>query len=203
MKTVHPVFNFCENHVGFRRSATLRGEKPQTLIFYAFDLVYLNGFDLRRAALIDRRRLLSSIILPGEIIRYSEHFAGKGQELLDAARARGWKALSPSRRRAGMSPNAALTGARSKSPASRTSSSADTFLVNVNHLDRSFWVITKAKKLYMPGNVDRALPRDVEFNVRKDSTADHENTCPERCSVARSVLLPGTKPELIMRSEIK
>ncbi len=88
-----PSFQLLQNHVGFRRSATLRGEKPQTLIYYAFDLLYLNGFDLRRAALIDRRRLLSSIILPGEIIRYSEHFAGKGQELLDAARARGLEGI--------------------------------------------------------------------------------------------------------------
>jgi bifunctional non-homologous end joining protein LigD len=88
-----PSFQLLQNHVGFRRSATLRGEKPQTLIYYAFDLLYLNGFDLRRAALIDRRRLLSSVILPGEIIRYSEHFAGKGQELLHAARARGLEGI--------------------------------------------------------------------------------------------------------------
>jgi bifunctional non-homologous end joining protein LigD len=88
-----PSFQLLQNHVGFRRSAALRGEKPQTLIFYAFDLLYLNGFDLRRAALIDRRRLLSSVILPGEIVRYSEHFAGKGKELLDAAREKGLEGI--------------------------------------------------------------------------------------------------------------
>ncbi len=88
-----PSFQLLQNHVGFRRSAALRGEKPQTLIFYAFDLLYLNGFDLRRAALIDRRRLLSSIILPSEIIRYSEHFVGGGQQLLDAAREKGLEGI--------------------------------------------------------------------------------------------------------------
>ncbi len=88
-----PSFQLLQNHVGFRRAAALRGEKPQTLIFYAFDLLYMNGFDLRRAALIDRRRLLSSIIFPGEIIRYSEHFAGRGRELLDAAREKGLEGI--------------------------------------------------------------------------------------------------------------
>ncbi len=88
-----PSFQLLQNHVGFRRAAALRGEKPQTLIFYAFDLLYMNGYDLRRAALIDRRRLLSSIILPGEIIRYSEHFAGRGRELLEAAREKGLEGI--------------------------------------------------------------------------------------------------------------
>jgi bifunctional non-homologous end joining protein LigD len=63
------------------------------LNFFAFDLLYLNGYDLRKAALIDRRQLLSSILMPSEMVRYSDHFAGKGQELLDAVRAKGLEGI--------------------------------------------------------------------------------------------------------------
>src|SRR5258708_31475130 len=76
-----PSFQHLQNRVGFRRSATMR-EKPQAMSFFAFDLLYLDGYDLRKAALIDRRQLLASIIQPGETVKDSDHFAGKGQELL-------------------------------------------------------------------------------------------------------------------------
>jgi bifunctional non-homologous end joining protein LigD len=47
------------------------------LIYYAFDLLYLDGYDLRGAALEDRRRLLAEIIAaaPGRQILMSETIA--------------------------------------------------------------------------------------------------------------------------------
>jgi bifunctional non-homologous end joining protein LigD len=84
-----PSFQLLQNHTGFRRSAALHGEKPQALNFFVFDLLYLDGYDLRKAALIDRRRLLSSIILPSETVKYSDHFVGNGDELLQAVREKG------------------------------------------------------------------------------------------------------------------
>lgn len=86
-----PSFQLLQNRTGFSRTYSREpgSEKPHALNFFAFDLVYLDGYDLRRAALIDRRRLLQSIILPGDLVRYSDHFAGKGQELLDAVKAKG------------------------------------------------------------------------------------------------------------------
>jgi bifunctional non-homologous end joining protein LigD len=80
-----------QNRVGFHKS--LKGGKPHALNFFAFDLLYLDGHDLRKAALIDRRRLLQSIILPGETVRYSDHFAGKGSELLQAVRDKGLEGI--------------------------------------------------------------------------------------------------------------
>ena len=84
-----PSFQLLQNHTGFRRSATIRGQKPQAMSFFAFDLLYLNGYDLRKAALIDRRQLLSSIILPHEAVKYSAHFTGNGEELLKAVQVKG------------------------------------------------------------------------------------------------------------------
>lgn len=88
-----PSFQLLQNHIGFRRSAALKGEKPHALSFFAFDLLYLDGYDLRKAALIDRRQVLSSIILPSETVKYSEHFVGRGKELLDAVKERGLEGI--------------------------------------------------------------------------------------------------------------
>jgi bifunctional non-homologous end joining protein LigD len=88
-----PSFQHLQNLTGSGARPALQGVAPPPLNFFAFDLLYLNGYDLRKAALIDRRQLLSSILLPSEMVRYSEHFAGKGRELLDAVRAKGLEGI--------------------------------------------------------------------------------------------------------------
>jgi DNA ligase D-like protein (predicted 3'-phosphoesterase) len=64
-------------------AAALARANPVTL--FVFDLLYLDGYDLRRAALVERKRLLASIIKPGALVRYSEHFAGNGRQMLEFA----------------------------------------------------------------------------------------------------------------------
>jgi bifunctional non-homologous end joining protein LigD len=89
----NPSFQRLQNATGFDAKPVVKGMAAPFLNFFAFDLLYLNGYDLRKAALIDRRRLLMSILLPSEIVRYSEHFAGKGQQLLEAVRAKGLEGI--------------------------------------------------------------------------------------------------------------
>jgi bifunctional non-homologous end joining protein LigD len=88
----NPSFQRLQNLTGFGTKPASKGAAP-FLNFFAFDLLYLNGYDLRKAALIDRRQLLMSILLPSEIVRYSEHFVGKGAELLEAVRAKGLEGI--------------------------------------------------------------------------------------------------------------
>jgi bifunctional non-homologous end joining protein LigD len=88
----NPSFQRLQGMTGFGVKPAVKGVAP-LLNFFAFDLIYLNGFDLRKAALIDRRNLLTSILLPSDIVRYSEHFAGKGSELLQAVKAKGLEGI--------------------------------------------------------------------------------------------------------------
>ena len=88
----NPSFQRLQNLTGFGTKPAVKGALP-VLNFFAFDLLYLNGYDLRKAALIDRRQLLISILLPSEIVRYSEHFVGKGDELLKAVREKGLEGI--------------------------------------------------------------------------------------------------------------
>src|SRR5438270_2818462 len=89
----NPSFQHLQNLTGFGTKPALKGMAPPNLNFVAFDLLYLNGYDLRKAALIERRQLLSSDLLPSDVVRYSEHFIGKGDELLKAVRAKGLEGI--------------------------------------------------------------------------------------------------------------
>lgn len=60
---------------------------------YVFDLLYLDGYDLRRTPLIERKKLLREIVQPFTLLRVSDHFENAGEELLEAARNSGLEGL--------------------------------------------------------------------------------------------------------------
>src|SRR5436309_335006 len=63
------------------------------VVYFAFDLLYLDGYDLRNVALSDRRKLLEAVVTPGPSVRISEAFPGAGEALLDAARENGLEGI--------------------------------------------------------------------------------------------------------------
>ncbi len=71
--------------------AHLARRVPVTL--FVFDLLYLDGYDLRNVPLIERKRALQSILQPSGVMRYSEHFINQGEEMLQAARANGLEGI--------------------------------------------------------------------------------------------------------------
>jgi bifunctional non-homologous end joining protein LigD len=66
--------------------AELAAGDQDRLVFYAFDLLYLNGLDLRRSPQIERKRVLKALLdgLEGPVL-YSEHLVGDGQEMFEHA----------------------------------------------------------------------------------------------------------------------
>jgi len=71
--------------------AHLARRTPVTL--FVFDLLYLDGYDLRNVPLIERKRVLQSILKPSTVMRFSEHFVNQGDEMLQAARATGLEGI--------------------------------------------------------------------------------------------------------------
>jgi bifunctional non-homologous end joining protein LigD len=63
------------------------------VVYFAFDLLYLNGYDLRGVHLDERRKLLEKIATPDPVFRVSTVFPGAGEELLEAARENGLEGL--------------------------------------------------------------------------------------------------------------
>jgi bifunctional non-homologous end joining protein LigD len=80
------------------------------LVYMAFDLPYLDGWDLSHAALENRKALLHELLgAPAPRIRFADHQIGRGREFLDAAAQHGLEGIISKRRdatyRAGRGPS--------------------------------------------------------------------------------------------------
>ncbi|MGZ6465552.1 MAG: non-homologous end-joining DNA ligase, partial [Bdellovibrionota bacterium] len=84
----HSSFSLMQQRTGFRdrnRRAAPRSEI--SVLYYVFDLLYLDGYDLRRVPLENRKEALASILVtPSDTIRLSDHFVANGKSLFDVAR---------------------------------------------------------------------------------------------------------------------
>jgi bifunctional non-homologous end joining protein LigD len=65
--------------------AALSGGLDQTLVFYLFDLLHLDGWDLRRCALRDRKQHLRGLATWQGMLRYSDHHEGDVVRMRQAA----------------------------------------------------------------------------------------------------------------------
>ncbi len=59
------------------------------VVYFAFDLLYCDGYDLRSAPLLERKLLLHRFLHTSERIRYSDHQVEKGKELFQVAKLNG------------------------------------------------------------------------------------------------------------------
>jgi len=99
-----PSFSLMQQRTGFqpgKRSLPRREGVP--VIYYAFDLLYLDGFDLRRVGLEQRKQLLQDRIVAGgtgarDVIHFSDHYAEKGLDLFEAAKQRGLEGIVAKKR---------------------------------------------------------------------------------------------------------
>lgn len=72
-------------------AADLAAGRQDRLVYYAFDLLHLDGFDLTDAPLAERKRVLAALIAEAGAgpVAYSEGLAVDGREMLASAKAMG------------------------------------------------------------------------------------------------------------------
>jgi bifunctional non-homologous end joining protein LigD len=100
-----PSFSLMQQRTGFEpgkgprrsKSPTIAGQ--MTIVYYVFDLLYLEGYSLLRVDLEKRKELLKSILDTNETIHYSDHFIGNGTALLEAAKQKGLEGIVAKRRK--------------------------------------------------------------------------------------------------------
>jgi len=83
----------------FRPSRTTIAEAP--VVYYAFDLLYCDGYDLRDVPLIERKNLLQRVLAAQEPVRYSSHVAAEGEQLFRLAKERGIEGIVGKQARSG------------------------------------------------------------------------------------------------------
>jgi bifunctional non-homologous end joining protein LigD len=87
-------FSLMQQRTGIRqhgRQGPARSDLP--IIYYVFDLMYLDGYDLRRVRLEDRKRILQQVITPAEILRFSDHYPQQGKALYQVAKEKGLEGI--------------------------------------------------------------------------------------------------------------
>jgi bifunctional non-homologous end joining protein LigD len=97
-----------DGSVSFQGLQNAFDEKSEAnLVYYLFDLLYLNGYDVRAAPLLERKRLLATLLEDGgasSLIRYSDHIVGQGGVVLEEACRGGMEGLVSKRADAAYQP---------------------------------------------------------------------------------------------------
>src|ERR1700686_1825528 len=92
-------FSLMQQRTGFRpggRRGAANADVP--VLYYAFDLLYLDGFDWRRVPLEERKRKLASVVVAGGGGGGSDHYEERGKALFEIARKKGLEGIVAKRR---------------------------------------------------------------------------------------------------------
>ncbi len=86
-------FSLIQQRTGIRKGGRRVAGRPDLpTLYYAFDLIYLDGIDLHRVTLEERKRALAGIISANGTLRYSDHF-DNGMDLFAAAKQQGLEGI--------------------------------------------------------------------------------------------------------------
>jgi len=87
-------FSLMQQRTGFRsKGRRVAGKPGLNIVYYVFDVLYLDGYDLRRVPLDERKDVLAEIFIAHDRVRLSEHFAEKGIALFNAAKQQGLEGI--------------------------------------------------------------------------------------------------------------
>jgi bifunctional non-homologous end joining protein LigD len=92
-------FSLMQQRTGFRpggKRAVANAGVP--VLYYAFDLLYLDGYDWRKVPVEERKRKLKSVVMAGDALRYSDHYEEHGKALFEIARKKGLEGIVAKRR---------------------------------------------------------------------------------------------------------
>jgi bifunctional non-homologous end joining protein LigD len=93
-----PSFQRLQGRAKVTRAIDVRRAVVDTPVtFFAFDLLAVEGHDLRQLPLADRKALLRSVLPPAGIVRYLDHFERDGEALYEQVKARGLEGIMAKR----------------------------------------------------------------------------------------------------------
>jgi bifunctional non-homologous end joining protein LigD len=94
-----PSFSLMQQRTGFRPGKPRFARREGVpVMYYAFDLLYLDGVDLRRTPLERRKQLLQEQLTASEIVRFSDHYPEQGVKLFAAAGQKGLEGIVAKKR---------------------------------------------------------------------------------------------------------
>ncbi|HUR36791.1 MAG TPA: non-homologous end-joining DNA ligase, partial [Terriglobales bacterium] len=96
-----PSFSLMQQRTSYEPGRVSRrsqlGGRP--IVYYVFDVLYLDGYSLMRVDLEQRKELLRRLLKANETFRYSEHFLEEGLPLYEVARQKTLEGIIAKRRK--------------------------------------------------------------------------------------------------------
>ncbi len=91
-------FSLMQQRTGIRQGGRRSASRADiSILYYVFDLLYLDGYDLRRVSLEERKSLLAQITNSTGLLRYSDHFPD-GKALFNVAKEKELEGILAKRR---------------------------------------------------------------------------------------------------------
>jgi bifunctional non-homologous end joining protein LigD len=95
-----PSFSLMQQRTGMDLGPKVKLQRPDiAIVYYAFDLLFLDGYNLMKVDLEERKALLKQVLATSDRIRYSDHFAEQGRALFELARDKGLEGIVAKRRK--------------------------------------------------------------------------------------------------------
>ncbi len=91
-------FDLMQQRTGFRPGGRGVTHAAVPVLYYAFDLLYLDGYDLRKIPLEERKEKLAALIIAGDALRHSDHYENQGKALFEIAREKGLEGILAKKR---------------------------------------------------------------------------------------------------------
>ncbi len=75
-----PRFQLLQPRVGRKKKSDIEALLGKAkIVYFAFDLLYVDGYDLMSCSVVERKAALEKILRPASFIKFSEHIAGEGE----------------------------------------------------------------------------------------------------------------------------
>jgi bifunctional non-homologous end joining protein LigD len=184
-----PSFGLLQPRIGATSKAVGQLSRQQPVTYFVFDLLYLNGYDLRAVPLSERKRLLSAILSAHPRLRHSDHYPASGKKLFEFARQYELEGVLAKRAASPYESRRSSEWLKIKVTARQ-----EFVICGYTHGDREYFGalvlgVYEKKKLRWVGNVgagfDQQLLRDV-----------HKRLQPLRISTAHFREMPGIREEI-------
>jgi len=92
-------FSLMQQRTGYRERGRVSGkDRSLPIVYYVFDLLYLDGYSLLGVDLEERKAVLATILTQSDTLRYSDHVAAEGVGLYRAAARQGLEGIVGKRR---------------------------------------------------------------------------------------------------------
>ncbi len=101
-----PSFELLQHRLNLTNPVEIaQADRETPVVFYVFDLLHLDGVDLTRVPLEDRKRTLQRVLLPSPHVQYLEHFEIDGITAYEGAVQLGLEGIVAKRRDSSYEPN--------------------------------------------------------------------------------------------------